>query len=295
MRSSHALLLAVLIPTLAACGGGGGGDDGIVPEGPLVATADFLHVTTAATVQNWWSVIDHPATNGNPDAKLFVTHNWNPGGGVGTYHETPVGVRYDEISGRWQISRQGGGSMPTGLSFNVTVLSGLPSAFTHVTTAANSQLDLTRLDHPSLDGAPAARALVTKNLTPTDRISESNITPVGVWYEGPSWVIFMQDASIPMDENFKYNVHVLPDDASSFVLTANAGNTTGNWTAISHPDSDGNPNAHVQVAQGYGGGGIRNNREVGVFYNELLNQWAVFNEDNTAMPLGAVFHVRVRP
>lgn len=43
----------------------------------------FIHAATAASITSNWTVIDHPLTNGNPDALLFVTQNWNPGGGAG--------------------------------------------------------------------------------------------------------------------------------------------------------------------------------------------------------------------
>ena len=98
-----------------------------------------------------------------------------------------------------------------------------------------------------------------------------------------------------MGEDIHYNVHVLPDDGSSLRHVATGSNTSGNWTTFSHPDADGNPNAHVQVTQGLGAGATKNDKDVGVFYNTGISQWAVFNEDSSTMPVNMVFYVRVKP
>ena len=183
--------LLPLILALAACGGGGGGGDG--PAGPPTGVADFLHLTTVDSTSNWWSVIDHPLTNGNPAAKLFVTHNWNPGGLGGTYHDHPLIVSYDEPAMRWRIQNEDGTAMPADVSFNVTAISGFSSAWTHRATPANIAGDRTYLDHSGLNGIVDARALVTKNLVLIGGIGTSNITPVGLWYHGAEsqWAVFM--------------------------------------------------------------------------------------------------------
>ena len=90
----HAFLaLALLGLTLSACGGGGADDGG---GGPLTGVADFMHTTTAASVNGATSEIDHPLSNSNPDAVVLVTHVWNPGGIGGAAHEPFVGVSYDD-------------------------------------------------------------------------------------------------------------------------------------------------------------------------------------------------------
>ena len=63
-------------------------------------------------------------TNDNPHALVFVTHNWNPGGGLdGVYNDEEIGVWYSRNVGRWSIFNQDTGSdMPEGAVFNVLVI-----------------------------------------------------------------------------------------------------------------------------------------------------------------------------
>lgn len=79
----------------------------------------FVHTATAGNITAGYTVIDHPSLNDNPDATVFVTQNWNPGGGGGTYNDHAVGVWYIQSSGRWSIFNQDTAAMPPGASFNV--------------------------------------------------------------------------------------------------------------------------------------------------------------------------------
>jgi hypothetical protein len=40
-----------------------------------------------------------------------------------------------------------------------------------------------------------------------------------------------------------------------------------------------------------GGGGVYNNHAVGVWYDALAGEWTIYNEDLSALPLGASFNV----
>lgn len=102
------VLLTLLAPALlTACGGGSGGG------GPAATPRFGVHVvTTASLTAPESSAIDHPLLNGNVDAILLITQNWNPTGlpGVaGVYNDHPVGVGYDIPSGRWQVINRDAG------------------------------------------------------------------------------------------------------------------------------------------------------------------------------------------
>ena len=61
----------------------------------------FVHVARAANITSNWTAIDHPLTNGKPNAIILVTPNWNPGSVRGTYDKHPIGVWYD--GSKWAI------------------------------------------------------------------------------------------------------------------------------------------------------------------------------------------------
>jgi hypothetical protein len=86
-------------------------------EGP----GNVVHrVAPANTVANS-TYIDHPLANGNPDAVLTVTANWNPEGGAGAYNDHPVSVGYDVSREKWAVSNRDLVPMPARVAFNVAI------------------------------------------------------------------------------------------------------------------------------------------------------------------------------
>jgi hypothetical protein len=85
--------------------------------------AVFIHRATPENISGNSTYLDNLLTNDDPNVILYVTPNWNPGGGVaGTYNEHPVGVWYDSSRQRWAIFNQDCETMPDGAAFNVAVL-----------------------------------------------------------------------------------------------------------------------------------------------------------------------------
>ncbi len=76
-------------------------------------------VADASNLVKGGIVLDSPETNGRPDAKLFVTHNWNPPGASTAYYTRPFGTRYDSFTGRWSVFGLDGSPIPAGVGFNV--------------------------------------------------------------------------------------------------------------------------------------------------------------------------------
>jgi hypothetical protein len=74
----------------------------------------------AANINANVTTINHPHCNGDPNAILIVTQNWNPGGGLGVYNNHPVGVYYTGAA--WAIFNQDIGNMPVETAFNVLVI-----------------------------------------------------------------------------------------------------------------------------------------------------------------------------
>jgi len=90
------------------------------------STPVFIHQATDENIVCAFyhcTLIDHPLTNGDPDAILFVTQNFN-------YHSYPsavnnihpVGVQYLDVVDRWVIYNVDLYAMPPGAIFNVLVV-----------------------------------------------------------------------------------------------------------------------------------------------------------------------------
>jgi len=75
--------------------------------------AAFIHTTSGSG--SHITVIDHPSTNDNPTAILFVTQHWET-----VYNPHEVGVYY--FNGRWRIFNEDFVDLPVGAMFNVLVI-----------------------------------------------------------------------------------------------------------------------------------------------------------------------------
>jgi hypothetical protein len=106
------------------------------------------------------------------------------------------------------------------------------------------------------------------------------------------WTIFNEDiAAIPLGTPF--NLSVAPNDGGGYVqVTADSGNSSGDSMYIYDDNVNGQPNAKIFVTQVWTG--TYNPHSIGVWYNNSLQQWAVFNEDGTAIPAGSTFDFVVR-
>ena len=80
------------------------------------------------------------------------------------------------------------------------------------------------------------------------------------------------------------------DDAAAFVHRATDGNSRANYTVLSDPSTNGDPDA-VVLAEPSGS----YERNIGVWYVPGENKWSIFNQDLATMPAGATFEVIVPP
>jgi hypothetical protein len=88
----------------------------------VLAGNSFIHRAHAANTRVNWTDISHSSTNGDPNAIVFVTANWNPNGVGGVYNNHPVGVWYDHGQAQWAVFNQDLARMPLGASFNTVRL-----------------------------------------------------------------------------------------------------------------------------------------------------------------------------
>jgi hypothetical protein len=85
------------------------------------ASQSFVHYAVPDNIISNSTYLDDALTNGEPNAALSVTHNWNPGGGRGVYNDHPIGVVYDQDVQKWVIYNQDDALMHNGAAFNVAV------------------------------------------------------------------------------------------------------------------------------------------------------------------------------
>jgi hypothetical protein len=85
------------------------------------ASATFVHEAGPLNTAGNYTYLDNELTNGEPDAVISVTQNWNPGGGRGIYNDHPVGAVYDAKLKKWAVFNRDGAPMPKGASFNIAV------------------------------------------------------------------------------------------------------------------------------------------------------------------------------
>jgi len=79
----------------------------------------LVQTATVANISNNSTRIDHPDLNGNPNAIVFATQLWNPGGGTGIYNNHNIGVYYTGT--KWAVYNEDLAAMPVGCGFNLLI------------------------------------------------------------------------------------------------------------------------------------------------------------------------------
>jgi hypothetical protein len=82
-------------------------------------------------------------------------------------------------------------------------------------------------------------------------------------------------------------------DPTAFTVTATSANTQGYIMAINSPNTNNGPNLNIQVTQVWPGN--YDSHPTAVYYNTLVGEWDIFNEDGAAIPLGTSFNLSVAP
>lgn len=88
----------------------------------VVSTSNSIFVQTAssANMQNGVTLIDNALINNDPNAIIFITQLWNPGGGSGVYNNHPVAVAFNGTN--WEIVNEDQAPIPQGASFNIVIV-----------------------------------------------------------------------------------------------------------------------------------------------------------------------------
>ena len=95
-------------------------DFSIVVPKPNADYKAIIHTADGNNTSNHFTYLNHADLNNNPDAIIFVTQVWNPGGGSGVYNNHNVGVQYRN-NNKWVVYNEDLANMPLGASFNVLI------------------------------------------------------------------------------------------------------------------------------------------------------------------------------
>jgi hypothetical protein len=251
----------------------------------------FLHVATISNLSGNSTFIDHPLTNGNPNAIIFVTQNWNLGNVGGIYNNHVIGVWYSTVGGKWAIFNQDLSAMQVGAAFNVLIPDPGPNVFVHTTTAGNTGTLVTLIDHPLTNNNPDAVLMVTRNWNPGGIGGVYYDHPMGAYYEDgltQKWALAAPPIEV-VPLGLAFNILVLDPASNVLMHQATAGNISSNSTYIDHPLTNNNPNALLFVTIR----GFSNLKIVGVWYDSLQGKWAIFNQNASDMIETKEFNVLI--
>jgi hypothetical protein len=109
-------------------------------------------------------VINDPAFNGDANAKLIVTPNWNAMGSPGIYDDRALAVRYDTALAKWVLYRLDGTLLPLGGYYNVFIAGKHETSKTFAPGPVQAPLATAglRLDMPLLNDNPCAAPIATR-------------------------------------------------------------------------------------------------------------------------------------
>ncbi|RYD15902.1 MAG: hypothetical protein EOP90_03625 [Lysobacteraceae bacterium] len=151
----------------------------------------------------------------------------------------------------------------------------------HAATPDTIGAHISRIDHPALNGRPAADLFATPNFDGDG--SNPNVThphPYGSWYDGTRWTLFNEDLA-PMPAYVDFNVFVPATGSGVFRHAANAANTSGWATQLDHASVNDLPDRIVLATQNFSAGPAYNAHPIGVFYFSLggPGSWLIANLD----------------
>jgi hypothetical protein len=259
----------------------------------LVPASDiFIHTVTNTGAP--YSLFDNALTNGHPNAIVFTTQNWNPGGVGGKGFDQPISVAYN-LFGSLGILVQNSTYLPVGTAFNVVVPNPDTSVFVHKATVDNILSHSTIIDYPLTNGNPNAIIFVTLKYDPVDGVYLDNA--IGVFYDvfRSKWRIYNENgAAMPVGAAF--NVFVPTAGPGVGVFVARFTGPSQPIIPIDNPLTNGNPNAIILATHNYSPGGVASvnaDFPIGVRYYSTSKKWGIFSQDGTNMTNTTAFNVYV--
>jgi hypothetical protein len=276
------------------------------------STPTWFTVTSSAAniVENRIS-LDHPLLNGNPRAKLLVSHLINPPGLTPRNWNHPLVAGYNTLINKWTIANADRALMPAGLGFNVRIdASALQVSTGHPDTHPPSPF--VQINDPIANNNPYATIVVSMTGS-----QATNPHPVAVEYTGSRWRIVNSDNAL-IPAGVMFNVKVIGFSAyHKETLDHRQDLFASNSAGISVRDITRPPivEAFGRLLHFWWAGGNRSEpmlvtanrtpmgisaptpgRYVGLKYVEGIRpRWSLFYEDGSVIPANAAFNVLAEP
>ena len=185
----------------------------------LIPTANgsvILQLADISNISGNSTRINNVLLNNNPNALLFVTHNYNPSSSDQylNNNNAPIGVKYDGTY--WNIINEDGSPFPSNTVYNVFVADTSSHTFIQTATNLNTNGYSTFINNTSINDSNAA-FIVTQNFNPGNSAGVYNPNPIGVKYTGNGWDIFnLNSNTMPLGASF----NVIKTDDSIVVYTS---------------------------------------------------------------------------
>lgn len=173
------------------------------------------------------------------------------------------------------------------------------NAFIHITADTNINAHQTHLvseadgSSPLLQNNPNAMVFLTRNVSAS---TAAHAESYGVYYTGTTWNIFNQNVFNAMSTGVAFNAQVMGKGDTVFVHTVTEDNRPDDFnqfTVIDHPLLNGDNDASEILMVTPTWNGVYNDNEIGVYYDPARARWTIFNQDASAMPIGATFNVQI--
>lgn len=174
---------------------------------PKKTQTNFIQQATTANIAGGSTVIDNPLVNNKPNAVLFVTQNWNPGGNGGVFNPHPIGVAFN--NGSWAIFNEDGAAMTPQASFNVHVLTTGNTTFEQTASNTNMTNGATIIDNAIINNDAKAIIIVTQIWNANGATNGVyNPHPIAVEFNGTNWEIVNEDQT-PIPQGASFNVTII--------------------------------------------------------------------------------------
>lgn len=217
----------------------------------------------------------------------------SPAIGRGNFLALPAGLPVLDADGTRRFKNVPGGGANV---IDIGALEFGDDWFNTRANGANNSGNTVVLSHPSINGTPSARALVTPNFS---RGSVTNNAPFGVYFDTVSlvWSVFNQNVLAAMPNGAGYSALSPAPGGGLFLQQVASTGPTLSESVIDNSATNSLPDQIVMATSNWNPStptGVYNNHNVAVDYG-IDGRWRIVNSDGAAFLNSAAFNVYAQP